>query len=681
MRAEEYVDIGSCRRPTPAGRVASRRPSNHSSRCGLRVLCGLGVPGLCGSVTLWPVLVVALFAASGCRRAPAPALPPLVAQVSGSVAVAGLTAPVRIVRDTWGVPHIYARNQDDLFFAQGFTQAQDRLFQMDLWRRSAQGRLSEVLGPNFIERDAMTRRMQYRGDLDAEWASYGPDMKAIAEAFVRGVNAWVALARERSPEEFVLAGWKPELWSAMDLLNRTDAFVASGDAIDETFRARLIVTVGLARARQLLPEERTLDVLSGVDMATIPYLVADAIRRVGTPPFFLGLAAPVVEGAVRMPSIDREPARPLDQPSPRYLVHLIAPGWNVIGATAPWRPGVAEGHNERIAWTAEHFEADTQDVYVEKVNPANPHQVEDAGRWVDIDTRKDWIAVRGRKAPVDFARETTRHGVIVASDRERHLAFAVRWAGAEAGTATELASPAIDRATSLQEFRSTLARWKMPARTMTYADADGQRGFQVAALAPVRLGWTGATPAPGWSAAAEWTGWKSLDDLPHGAGAPNVAATDAHAASRMILEAARLHPDRADAWLQALSDSSSSAGSIIAQRAVLVDALAEALRDGPLPTDAPVLFAHPLGVTDAARRRFNVAAHMPAGARRFAITSTPADWDRSVAMNAPGQSGSLDSGHYADLVTRWAAGEFFPLAFSERAVQAAADATLILTPR
>ena len=191
-------------------------------------------------------------------------------QVSGTLAVAGLTAPVRIVRDTWGVPHIYAQSQDDLFFAQGFVQAQDRLFQMDLWRRSAQGRLSEVLGPNFIERDAMTRRMQYRGDPAAEWASYGPDAKAIAEAFVRGVNAWVALARERPPEEFVLAGWKPEPWSADDLLNRTDAFTASGDALDEVFRARLVAAVGLARARLLLPGERAIEAPAGLDAAAVP---------------------------------------------------------------------------------------------------------------------------------------------------------------------------------------------------------------------------------------------------------------------------------------------------------------------------------------------------------------------------------------------------------------------------
>ena len=116
-------------------------------------------------------------------------------QISGTIVLEGLAAPVRVVRDRWGVPHIAAENQDDLFFAQGFVQAQDRLFQMDLWRRSVQGRLSEVLGANFVERDSMTRRVQYRGDVDGEWASYGTDTRAIAEAFTRGINAWVVRAR------------------------------------------------------------------------------------------------------------------------------------------------------------------------------------------------------------------------------------------------------------------------------------------------------------------------------------------------------------------------------------------------------------------------------------------------------------------------------------------------------
>ena len=605
-----------------------------------------------------------------CRRSAPLPQPPLVAQVSGTLKVPGLTAPVRVVRDTWGVPHIYAEHQADLFLAQGFVQAQDRLFQMDLWRRASQGRLSEVLGPNFIERDAMTRRIQYRGDLDEEWASYGPDAKAIAEAFVRGVNAWVALARQRPPEEFVLAGWRPDPWSADDLLSRTDAFTSSGAALDEVFRSRLIAAVGLVRARQLLPGDRALEA-TGAESAIVPALAAEMIRRVGTPPFFLGLAAPVTEGTVRLKpdttdvdgtgfgrggvgrggvgrggvgsvrlQPDRDPVHVLAHPSLRYLVHLNAPGWNVIGATAPWHPGVAAGHNDRIAWTSVPIDSDAQDVYVEKLNPSNPRQVEDGGRWVDIDVRQDVIAVRGRRVPVDFTCETTPHGVIVASDLERHLAFAIRWPGSAPGAAADMAATTVDRATSWEEFRAALARWKMPATRMSYRDVDGRR--------------TTAGPAPSRATAA-----------------------------REILESARLHPDRADALLQTLASLASSKDSLKAQRAAVVDALAEALHDRAWPAGQPVMFAHPLGVTAAARRRFNVSAPARTGgaADPLAMFFDTADWDRTTAINAPGQSGSPESLHFADLLTLWSEGKSFPLAFSDTSVQAHATATLVLTPK
>lgn len=654
--------------------------------CLFWVACGLGLSAACG------------------RARPAPP-PPLVAQVSGTLAIAGLAAPVRIVRDAWGVPHIYAKNDADLFFAQGLVQAQDRLFQMDLWRRSAQGRLSEVLGPNFIERDAMTRRIQYSGDTDADWASYGADAKSIAGAFIRGVNAWVALARERPPEEFALAGWKPEPWSADDLVNRTEAFTASGDALDEIFRARLLATVGLARATVLLSGDRALDVSPAIDVAAVPDLVADMIRRVGTPPFFLGLSAPVIDGTVRLkrdatdrltatptgaPTVapsgsgrvrlepDHDLSRTLEHPSLRYFVHLNAPGWNVIGATAPWRPGVAIGHNDRVAWTAEAFDADSQDVYVEKLNPANPRQVEDNGRWVDIDVRQGAVAVRGRKTPVQFTTETTRHGVVVASDLARHLAFAVRWSGTEPGAAAELAALGLDRAESATAFRAALANWKMPARRMTYVDVGGVRGSAIAALLPARRGWNGTVPVPGWTGATEWAGWMAAT---RAAPATSGAAQQTLAAN-VILESVRLHPDRADALLQRLAAASSSPDSLAVQRAAMTDALADALRGRALPVNAPVVFTHPLAVTDAARRRFNVIARAPAGAvDAFAVTYSPADWDRSFAIAAPGQSGSPDSPNFADLATLFSEGKSFPLAFSDSAVQAHAAATLTLTPK
>jgi len=511
-----------------------------------------------------------------------------VPDVSGTYVLPELSAPVRVVRDRWGVPHIYAQTANDLFTAQGFVQAQDRLFQIDLWRRSVQGRLSEVLGPNFVERDAMTRRMQYRGDLDADWASYGADAKAIATAFVAGINAWVGLARDRPPEAFLLAGWKPDFWSPADLLNRTDAFVASGDAIDEIRRA------GMSE------------------------VIADAIRGVGAPPFFAG-GAPVDPDLVALRSIGRasatrsgslslaESGRTTEHPSRRYLVHLNAPGWNVIGATAPWRPGVAIGHNQHIAWGMTSIDADTQDVFRDDSDAL-------AGVF------KEFIVVKGRATPFTFDRAYAAHGVIIASDRQHEAVFTVRWTGTEPGTAPELASLAIDRARTWPEFRDAVARWKMPARRVVYADAGGNIGFQDAALIPIRRG-------------VEWTGWRTIEDLPH--------AFD----------------PRADA--------------ITAE---------DASRDRRSTISTQALFAHPLAVTAARRQRFNIG---PLGRPAdddspFRAVLDANDWDRSRAVNAPGQSESPASRHFSDLATAWSSSQLVPLAFSEAAVQANTESTLTL---
>jgi acyl-homoserine lactone acylase PvdQ len=620
------------------------------------------------------IAVFTVFAACGREQ-----VPPLVADVSGSREVPGLSAPVRVVRDRWGVPHIYARTPDDLFLAQGFVQAQDRLFQMDLWRRSAQGRLSEVLGPNFAERDAMTRRIQFAGDREVEWTRYGRDAKAIAAAFVRGVNAWAALARERPPEEFVLAGWTPEPWNADDMLNRTDAFVAGRDAIEEIFRARLVAALGVHHIATIFPRGPSLNVPRGLDPAVVSPVVADAIRSVGAPPFLIGFAKPMVQVKPDAANEVQEPrgvrlqpdssVRTLPHPSPRYLVHLNAPGWNVIGATAPWRPGVELGHNDTVAWDMEPIDADTQDVYVERVNPESAHQVDDNGRWIDTDVVKDAIAIRGRDKPLVFDIERTRQGVILAVDRERHLAFTIRWSGTEPGAVGELLALDLDRASTIETFRAGLARWIAPVRKVTVLSTDRTRASEIVGVVPVRRGADGLLPAPAWTGADEWIGWRRLTTEP----APSPLAA-----------LARLQPARADALLRDLAAvvpgrQATRANAVQRQRAATVNALADAM---PATTPAPSTFTHVLGISDPARRRFNVGPLRPssADARTFAIAFETSDWDRSAAMNAPGQSASPDNPHFADLARVWASGGSIPLAFSDRAVQASAESTLMLVP-
>ena len=754
--------------------------------------------------------VALIWGSAGCGSRSDTPVPPsaVLPQISGTIALEGLSAPVRVVRDRWGVPHIAAQNQDDLFFAQGFVQAQDRLFQMDLWRRSVQGRLSEVLGGNFIERDSMTRRVQFRGDINGEWASYGSDTKAIAAAFTRGINAWVSRARERLPEEFVLAGWAPEFWRPEDLLNRTDAFVASGNALDEVLRARLTAAVGADRAGALFPTEGAIStaVPRGLDLAAINGVVSDALRRVGTPPFFMGFAASVGSNAWAVARSDRgapllaaDPHRRLENPPPRYLVHLDAPGWQVAGATSPWLPGVVIGHNDRVAWGMTAASIDTQDIYVEKVNPANPHQVLEGGRWVDLVAVKEGIAVKGRSEPLPLEFEYTTHGPVIAIDRDRHLAYLLRWSGAEPGAAPELAALAIDRARSSSEFREALARWKMPPAEFVYADVDGLIGRQVAALTPIRGAWGGAMPVPGETRQYEWRGWTAFDRLPRVSDPPTGFVASANGnearfgrisevladpaargiegfqrlqqdvfawnAERLVPLLARVVPDRADLdearqrlllWDRRITGDSQEATLYVAWERELTHRLAalrlpsdladeyvrrttrtlvpaltepsrawfdgevEKSRDGLLLEALTaavddlrgkssnerlawgrvhmVTFAHPLGISDRPARRFNVGPFAASGYSETVLSiSSPGsgrsigpsfraifdlgEWDRSLAMNAPGQSGSPGSPHFGDLAAGWAAGQYFPLAFSDRAVQANAQSTLMLVPR
>ena len=352
---------------------------------------------------------------SACRQQQPP--PPLHAQIAGTMSVAGIGAAVRIVRDRWGVPHIYAESRDDVFFAQGFVQAQDRLFQMELWRRSAEGRLAEVLGANFIERDAMTRRLQYRGDRNTEWASYGTETRPIAEAFVRGVNAWSALARMRPPELFAVAGWPIVFWTADDLLTRTDSFDRDG-------------TIADAEAQGL------------------PDAVVDSVRRAAVPAFFTGLARPPSSspGNVAPATVDRtvESGAAMPSPSRYYLIHLHTPNWNAIGAAVPWRPGIVIGHDASARFEQPETRLRAR-VRVTRFDPQSGRIEQDA------------IPVKGRAEPFVSLTQITPEGVVVATDRAGGRQYTLTWAGHETGTAPAFAASSASAASPLRRARPDAA--------------------------------------------------------------------------------------------------------------------------------------------------------------------------------------------------------------------------------
>jgi len=443
-------------------------------------------------------------------------------QLEGEIVLEGLERPVDVLRDEWGVAHIYAETVHDLFFAQGFVAAQDRLYQMEIWRRTGAGELAEVFGEEFLERDRLARLVRYRGDMEAEWTSYSPDAKAIAAAFTEGVNAYIRRRGDNLPIEFELLGFRPKQWKPEDCLLRVAGLMMVRNVRQEIARAEMTAKLGLAMTRKFFPTDPRIGFapdpeleLDGLDGRVIEnYLRVSAVPRLpGADGSNNWVVSPALS-ATGKPLLAGDPHRALTLPSLRYMVHLVGPGWNVIGAGEPALPGVAIGHNERMGWAFTIVQYDLADLFVERVDPENPLRYRHRGEWLEMQVERERIRVRGRDEPVEVELKFTRHGPVIWEDPERPRVVALRWAGQEPGTAGYLGSLALDRVRNWDEFVEAMRSWKVPAENIVYADVDGNIGWIPAGLLPVRRGWKGLFPVPGFTGEYAWSGFRDVDELP-----------------------------------------------------------------------------------------------------------------------------------------------------------------------
>jgi penicillin G amidase len=451
----------------------------------------------------------------------------VLAQLDGELKLPGLKEPVEVLRDRWGVPHIYARNADDLFFAQGFVVAQDRLFQIDLWRRIAVGETSEIVGKKGIDADRFARLVRFRGDIKAEWTSYSPHTQQIAVAFTRGINAAIDHMGDRLPIEFQLLGYKPAKWQPEDILGRMAGIIMTRNFRDEVLRAELIAAVGVEKARRIAPVSPVHDYgpVAGLDLAGIDRsILAGYDAATKTIPLTPKLASRgkgdegsnnwAIDGSLSAsgkPMLASDPHRPTHLPSLRYLTHLNAPGWNVIGSGEPALPGIALGHNESVAWGITIVGTDQADLIVEETKPDDPMKYRVGDQWEPIRVLKEKIRVKGEPAPVEVELRFTRNGPVVHTDEKRNRAFALRWVGSEAGSAGYLGSLSLCRATSGKDLVARLDAWKLPSENVVYADVQGNIGWVATALTPIRKGWDGLLPVPG---KYQWQGFLAVKDLP-----------------------------------------------------------------------------------------------------------------------------------------------------------------------
>ncbi|HET7236054.1 MAG TPA: penicillin acylase family protein [Actinomycetota bacterium] len=449
------------------------------------------------------------------REAARAALPP----VEGELTVPGLREPVEVLRDRWGIPYLTATSQGDLWFAQGFVQASERLFQIDLALRAGTGRLSELFGELTLPADRFARTIGWNRIGEREARRWNEDSRAMVGAFVSGARAFVA-QMPAPPLEYALLAAVPDLPEDLGPWASVFAYVGwglSGNWDAELLRLRLRERYGDRLAEMLLPPLATDP--PALAAGSLAGRLLDGIPRSRGQ----GSNSWVVAGtrtASGKPLLANDPHLLVGQPASWFEVHLRAPGYEARGVAFPFAPGIVIGTTAHHAWGITNVTGDVQDLYVERLS-RDGLSAEFDGAWEPLTVRRERIDVRGADAVAIEVRET-RHGPLldavplgVAGDSFAPLeeTVALRWTGADA-----LLEPSalldLVRAGSFEEFRQALRGLDCPGQNVVYADVDGTIGYQCSGRYPLRRAGDGSAPVPGWTSDHEWEGWLPFEDLP-----------------------------------------------------------------------------------------------------------------------------------------------------------------------
>ncbi|HEV8574893.1 MAG TPA: penicillin acylase family protein [Dehalococcoidia bacterium] len=442
----------------------------------------------------------------------------------GKVTLQGLRARAEIIRDRWGVPHIYATNIEDVAFAVGYAQAQDRLWQMEVNRRAASGTLSELLGEQALEIDRMTRRIGFRRAAERDWREADKEERAALNAYAAGVNAYIA--RAKMPLEFTILRSRPGPWQPVDSLafGRLFGWALTGNWDSEIVRSWTIERFGaevMAELEPNYPAGAPVIVPPGTEAKGIRPDLLDDMRQTEELVGFVGRGASnnwAVDGtksATGKPLLASDPHLTLSMPSIWWEMHIDSPEMKAAGVGLPGLPAVIMGHNERIAWGMTAALVDGDDLFVEQVDPADAPRYRQNGKWSRGEVVREEIAVRKRKEPVVEEVLTTRHGPVISpAIKGETRTLALRTVALEPAHQVK-AMMTVMAAQNWDEFRQALQGWPFPSLNFAYADVDGNIGYQLAGLVPMRGKGHGTVPAPGWTEDYDWKGFVPFDELPH----------------------------------------------------------------------------------------------------------------------------------------------------------------------
>ena len=467
--------------------------------------------------------------------------------------VPGLLDEVEVIRDAVGINHIYAKNQHDLFMAQGYCAAKDRLFQFEIWRRQATGTVAEILGPRELKRDIGTRLFMFRGDMKEEMQHYHPEGEAIIRAYVQGVNAYIKEVRANPdllPITFRVLDILPQEWTPEVVISRHQGLL--GNIGTELGIGRAVALLGPEKVKQyhwFHPRDPEIGLDPAIDGSLLFKDILGLYNSYRTPVKFepedvlpayrtsdlASYAALNDEECEEIPDpmwagsnnwvvnptltenghayMANDPHRTLSVPSLRYMVHLSAPGWNVIGGGEPEIPGVSIGHNDHGAWGLTVFRTDGEDLYVYDLNPQNLNQYRYRDQWEDMRVIHETIPVKnGKDEEVEL--RYTRHGPVTFIDSTNRKAYSVRCAWMEPGGSPYLASLRMNQAKNWEEFRDACSFSNIPGENMIWADREGNIGWQAVGIAPIRKNFSGMVPVPG-DGRYEWDGYLPIKQKPN----------------------------------------------------------------------------------------------------------------------------------------------------------------------
>lgn len=504
-------------------------------------------------LTLTLLVVLSILASSLIAREPSLMVglaPQAAQQTSSNINIPGLHSRVTIRRDERGIPHIEAANDDDLYFAQGYVTASDRLWQMDVQRRAARGELSEIFGQGTLEQDKRHRTFGFAQIVDETAAHLPPDLSAILDSYARGVNAYIDSRTDKTlPPEFQILQYKPRPWKPADSLavGKLMAEYLSTSWQLDIMRAAL-QSLPKDKRDALLPEVSPLDVLvvgkdkpakaadaiipstpspSAAVIASIAEMIesdrvaAEQLGMLDQTPKLQASNNWVVSGKRTVsgkPLLANDPHIPASAPSVWYLTELSAPGMHVAGVTFPGAPGIIVGHNDRIVWGVTNLGPDVQDVYIEKFDKDNPGRYLTPNGWRDAEVRHEVIKVR--KSFTDSATDSqnfdvaiTRHGPIVLEKNSER--YALRWTALDSSLNEAGAFIQANHARNWKEFTAALSTYGGPTQNFVYADVDGHIGYYGAGRIPIRKTGDGSLPYDGSTDAGEWTGWIPFNELPN----------------------------------------------------------------------------------------------------------------------------------------------------------------------